>query len=32
VDAEFRLLGELSLSDVELASERQTGRAAAGLS
>jgi osmoprotectant transport system ATP-binding protein len=30
VDTEFRLLGELSLSDVEQASERQTGRAAAG--
>ena len=30
VDAEFRLLGELSLSDVEQASERQTGRATAG--
>src|SRR5208282_2884701 len=30
VDAVFRLLGELSLSDVEQASERQTGRAAAG--
>ncbi|MGA2642847.1 MAG: ABC transporter ATP-binding protein [Spirochaetia bacterium] len=28
VDAVFRLLGELSLSDVEEASERQTGRAA----
>jgi CBS domain-containing protein len=30
VDADFRLLGELSLSDVEEASEKQTGRGNGG--